>query len=274
MFLSERHIIKNIYKQATHQLVGAICSVPKPLRLLLMSLLFMCSFDGFAQQEKKYVRDGNQQYEKKDYSGAEKNYMQGLNKNRDSYKSAFNLGDAYYQQGKYEEAAEQFQQLTHRATSKDTLSKSYHNLGNSLLKAKKYEESVNAYKNALKNNPNDEDSRYNLAYAQQMLKQQQQQQNKDNKDNKDKDKKDKDKKDNKDNKDKDKDKKDKDKKDDKKDKEKKDQEKQKKDQEKPQISKEDAKRLLDALQNDEKNLQDKMKKEKGKGMKVQIEKDW
>ena len=226
-----------------------------------------------AQQEKQFIYHGNDQYKKKNYSAAEKQYQSALSKNKDSYKGAFNLGDAYYNQGKYEDAANQFQLLTHRAASKDTLSKAYHNLGNSLLKSKKYQESVDAFKNALKNNPNDEDTRYNLSYAQQMLKKQQEQQkkqqDKDKKDNKDnKDKKDKDK-----NKDKDKDKKDKDKQD--KDKEKKD--KDNKDQKKPDqnnISKEDAKRILDALQNDEKNVQDKVKKGKMNAVKVKIEKDW
>jgi Ca-activated chloride channel family protein len=237
---------------------------------ILIVLLFS-SITIFSQQEKKFIIEGNKNYGNKKYVEAEKSYKQGLTKNKDSYKSAFNLGDAYYQQGKYEEAAEQFQILTHKATSKDTLSKAYHNLGNSLLQSKKYEEGINAYKNALKNNPNDEDSRYNLAYAQKMLQQQQQQQNKDNKDKKD----DKDNKDNKDNKNKD------NKEDDKKDKDKKNENKdnkndKNKEQEKQQgqISKEDAQRLLDALQNDEKNLQDKMKKEKAKGIKVDIEKDW
>jgi len=267
MSLKEKHIINT-----TKDLFMALHL--KNVGLLFFALLFfICSQTGFSQQEKKFIREGNKQYEGKNYSEAEKNYSRGLNKNKDSYKSAFNLGDAYYQQGKYEEAAEQFQLLTHRPSSKDTLSKAYHNLGNSLMKSKKYQEGLDAYKNALKNNPDDEDTRYNLAYAQQMLKQQQQQQKKDDKDKKDnKDKDNKDKKDNKDNKDKDK--KDKDKKD---DKSKEDKDKENKEKEKPkedQISKEDAKRLLDALQNDEKNLQDKMKKGKTKGMKVDIEKDW
>ena len=51
-------------------------------------------------------------------------------------------------------------------------------------------------------------------------------------------------------------------------------EKEKPEEQKNKISKEDAQRLLDALQNDEKNLQDKMKKIKAKGAKVEIEKDW
>lgn len=254
MFLFYKHIVVN--------------KVPSALTAVLMLL----ALHGFAQKEKQFIKNGNQHYTDKKFAEAEKNYKQGLSKNKDSYKAAFNLGDAYYKQGKYEEAAEQFQQLTHRPVSKDTLSKAYHNLGNSLLQSKKYEESVNAYKNALKNNPDDEDTRYNLAYAQKMLQQQQQQQNKDNKNKDDKDKKD-------DKENKDQDKKDKDKKEqDQRNDEKEDKGEKNKDQQKQkqqgQISKEDAQRLLDALQNDEKNLQDKMKKEKAKGVKVEIEKDW
>ncbi len=219
--------------------------------------LIVCSSSLFSQQEKKFIIEGNKQFENKNYKEAEKNYNRALGENKNSYKGSFNLGNTYYKEGKYEDAANQFQALTHRATSKDTLSKTYHNLGNALLKSKKYQESVDAYKNALKNNPNDDETRYNLSYAQQMLKQKQQQQ----KDNKDK----KDKKD---------DKKDKDKKDDNKKKDEKKQDKEKPQPEKEQISKEDAKRLLKALQNDEKNLQDKMKKGKVNGVKEKIEKDW
>lgn len=230
---------------------------------LLMVLTFLPAVL-HAQEDKKYIKEGNELFERKKYPEAAKSYQQAVKKNKGSYKANFNLGDAYYKQGKFEEAAQQFQALTHQATSKDTLSKAYHNLGNALLQSKKYEESINAYKNALKSNPNDEDTRYNLAYAQQMLKQQQQQ-NKDDK--KDKDKKDKDKKDKKD-----KDKKEQDKKD-KEDKKKQDQKKKKQQQQPDQISKEDAQRLLDALQNDEKNVQNKAKKGK-QGIKVKIEKDW
>lgn len=225
--------------------------------------MFAFPLFGYAQSEKKHLKDGNEAYKKSDYVTAEKQFGKALEKNKDSYKGAFNLGDAYYKQGKYEEAANQFQLLTHRATSKDTLSKAFHNLGNSLLKSKKYQESVDAYKNALKNNPNDADTRYNLAYAQQYLKQQQEQQKKEQ-EKKDKEEK-------KDEKKEDKEKKEKEEKE-KKDKENK--EKEKPEEQKNKISKEDAQRLLDALQNDEKNLQDKMKKIKAKGAKVEIEKDW
>lgn len=238
---------------------------------LLLVLTFLPAIC-YSQKEKKFIKEGNILFENKKYAEAEKSYQQALQKDKGSYKATFNLGDAYYKQGKYEDAAQQFQDLTHRATSLDTLSKAYHNLGNALLKSKKYEESANAYKNALKNNPNDDDTRYNLAYAQQMLKEQQRKEKEKKDKDKNKDKKDKNKKDkNKDDKDKDKDKKDKD------DQQKKDQNKNKKDKKEQQqpdkISKEDAQRLLDALQNDEKNIQDRLKKGK-QGIKVKIEKDW
>lgn len=231
--------------------------------VLLLVLCFVFPFISSAQSEKKHLKDGNEAYKKSDYVSAEKEYNKALGKNKDSYKATFNLGDAYYKQGKYEEAANQFQLLTHRATSKDTLAKAFHNLGNSLLKSKKYQESVDAYKNALKNNPNDADTRYNLAYAQQYLKQQQEQQKKEQ------EKKDKEKKDEKKDKNKEKEEKEKE------EKEKENKEnKEKPEEQKNKISKEDAQRLLDALQNDEKNIQKKIKKGKSKGVKKEIEKDW
>lgn len=232
------------------------------MKSLLSFLFILIVFFSFAQDEKKYVREGNEAYKNGKYKEAEKRYQKSVEKNNGSYRAAFNLGDAYYKQGKYTEAANQFEMLTNKTTNKDTLAKAYHNMGNALLKSKKFEESVDAYKKALKNNSKDEDARYNLSYAMKMLQQQQQQQkqDKDNKDNKDKkdDKKDK----------QDKDQQNQDKKDEQKNKE------QQEQQAKNQISKEDAQRLLDALNNDEKNVQDKLKKKKSVGVRVQIEKDW
>ncbi len=217
---------------------------------------------GFSQaDEQKLVREGNKLYEAKKFQEAGKKYSDALGKKADSFRGTFNLGDAYYQQGKYKEASEQFEMLSGRKTGDDTLSKVYHNLGNSYLKQKEFEKSINAYKNSLKRNSQDEDSRYNLAYAQRMLRQQQQQQKQDQ-EKKDKEKQDK-------NEDKDKDKQ----QNEDKDKEKKKEEQQQQ-QQKQEISKEDAQRLLEALSNDEKKLRDKMNEKKVKGSKSQIEKDW
>lgn len=213
---------------------------------------------GQATDEQKLVREGNKLYKDKKFVDAEKNYKNAIGKKADSYRGAFNLGDAYYQQGKYKEAAEQFEMLTTRKTSDDTLSKAFHNLGNSYLKQKEFEKSINAYKNSLKRDAADEDTRYNLAYAQKMLKQQQEQQ-KQQQDKKDQEKKEQEKKD---------ENKDQNKNEDKK------QEQQKEQQQKQEISKEDAQRLLEAMNNDEKKLRDKMNQQRVKGTKSQIEKDW
>ncbi len=257
--------------------------------VILNSLLVSLAF----AQEKKFIRQGNASYETKDYDNSELKYRKALEKKATSFDAGFNLGDALFKQKKYDEAAKQFENLTHSETSKENIAKAYHNLGNCNMVSKdeqqqpKFQEAVDAYKNALRNNPKDDETRYNLAYAQKMLQKQQQQQkqNKDqNKDNKDQDKKNDQK--NKDKKDQDKkkqDKKDQNKKDqqdkDKQDKDKQNQpqdqkDQQKQQQKKQQIPKEKAEQMLKALENDEKDLQKKMKMQKVKGQKVKVEKDW
>ncbi|MNK03534.1 Tetratricopeptide repeat protein [compost metagenome] len=242
----------------------------------------------FAQKEKKYIHNGNKLYQQQKYAEAEASYRQSVEKTKESVAGNFNLGDALYKQKKFDNAAQKFTEIAASSENKAVKAQAYHNLGNSLLESKKLEESIEAYKKSLINNPKDDQTRYNLAYAQEKLKQQQQQQDKNNKD-KNKDKKDQNKKDqNKDQKDKDKqdkDKKDQDKKDqdkdqkdkDKKDKDKKDQDKKDQQGQQPQpdkLSKEDAERMLDALKNEEKNTQDKLKNKKAKGVKGRIVKDW
>jgi len=253
--------------------------------LVIIILFLLPGFWVYAQQEKSYVHKGNKLYQQQKFKEAEDNYRKALAKKGQNVPGNFNLGDALYKQKKYAEAGEQFTNLAGDSTNnKALLAKAYHNLGNSLLQANKLEESIEAYKKALLNNPKDDQTRYNLAYAQEKLKKQQQQnkQNKNNKDNKDKNNKDKN---NKDNKDQNKDNKDKnkDQNKDSKDKNKQNQDKnnpqnqQNKDQQqeqRPQVSKEDAERMLEALNNNEKETQDKLKNKKLKGVRVHITKDW
>jgi Ca-activated chloride channel homolog len=247
------------------------------MRSMLLILLVLYALPALAQEEKKHIRQGNKLYEAKKFPEAEKSYREALEQKKDSFKAIFNLGDAYYQQGKYQEAAGQFEILATRTKSRDTLAKVYHNLGNSLLMLQEYDKSIAAYKKALRNNPYDEDTRYNLAYAQTMKKMQEQQ--------KDKEKQDKEKNENKDDKDSKNDKeKNKESKDDQKNEgekakeneDKKDIENKKDEQQRSQqqISKEDAQRLLDALNNDEKNVQKKLKKGQGKANRTPPDKDW
>ncbi len=244
-------------------------------RFVLMMLVFFQASLLFAQKEKGYIHKGNKLYEAGKFKEAEENYRKSAGAKSKLPAGNFNLGDALYKQKKFTDAAGKFTEIASSAKNKRLASGAYHNLGNSLFQEKKLEESIEAYKKALRSNPNDDQTRYNLAYAQQMLKKQQQQKKDDkNKDKQNKDEKNKDKKDDK-NKDKNDDK---DKKDDKDNKDKSD--KDKEEQQPPvqprpdQVSKEDAERMLEALNNQEQATQEKLKNQKLKGAKVKISKDW
>lgn len=238
--------------------------------LLLIILCF--TLHNTLAQDNASIREGNKLYRQKKYAEAQKKYMQASTKQKDA-RADFNANDAIYEQGKYADAQAGFKKLVEAEKDPNKKAVMQHNLGNSFLKEKKYEEALQAYKQSLMNNPADDDTRYNLVYAQKKIQQQKQDDKKNKDKNKDKkdDKKDKDKKDDKKEGDKDKDKKD-----DKKDGDKGD----KKDDEqanKPnpnQISKEDAERMLQALNKNEKNLNDKLKKQQVKASSVNIEKDW
>lgn len=242
--------------------------------------------EAVAQKERKFIRSGNELFEGEKFENSEVEYRKALDKKINSYEAGFNLGDALYKQKKYEEALKQFQTLAVNEKNPEKLGHLFHNMGNTLLESKKIDESIEAYKQSLRYNPNSQETKYNLEYARQMKKKQEekqkkQDQNKDqNKDQKDQDKKDQDKKDQdkKDQDKKDQDKKDQDKNKDQQNKDKQDKgDKDKQQQQQPKISKEDAKRLLEALENDEKKVQEKVQKAKAKAMKAKktkIKKDW
>ena len=226
-------------------------------------------------QTEKLVREGNKLYDQKKFKEAGSAYQQALLKNPTYVPGMFNLGNTLYQQKQYEASRKVLDAAAKNAKDKNSKSGVNYNIGNTYMSEKKWEDAIASYKKALRANPQDADAKYNLSYAQAMLKKDQQ----DNKDNKDKKDKNKDQnKDNKDNKDKDKDKGDQDKKDqkDKGDQDKDKQDKQDKDQ-RPQpqpsrLSQQQAEQLLNALQQEEKKLQDKMQKEKG--VPVKTDKDW
>jgi tetratricopeptide (TPR) repeat protein len=238
----------------------------RELIILLMSSLFLIfSVAINAQADKKYIRQGNREYGKSSFAESEISYRKAIDNNKKSPDAVFNIGDALYKQNKYEDAGKQFIENINLNEDKEKKSAGFYNLGNSLLQAKKIEESIEAYKNSLKLNPDSKEAKYNLAYAQDLLQEKQQQEQ--NKDNKDKDKED--------------NKKDQQKQDDKNQDQQKDQnnkdEQDKKQQEQQQqqgMSKDDAQRLLNALANDEKNVQEKVKLAKAAKAKVKTVKNW
>jgi len=226
--------------------------------LFIINLLALCSLTALAQQESRDVRKGNRQYKKENYTEAEVDYRRGLEKNNKSFEAHFNLGDALFKQDKYQEAAEQFglaaQQLDAKK-DKDRLAATYHNLGNSYFGAQQYDQAVKAYQQALRNNPKDNDTRYNLVKAMQMLQQQQNQnenenqnenqnqqqqnQNQDQNQNENQDQQ---------------------------------QQQQQQQQDQNQMDKETAEQILQALEQDEQDTQEKLQRQQGS--KKRAEKDW
>ncbi|MDE5610932.1 MAG: tetratricopeptide repeat protein, partial [Odoribacter sp.] len=217
--------------------------------------------------------------------------------NSNSFEAAFNMADALYKQEKYDEALAQFSKLAQQETDKERLGAIYHNIGNTLLSMEKTQESIEAYKESLRNRPSSVSTKYNLEYARNKQQQDQQnQQNQDKNQDKNQDRQNKDKQDqNKNNQDQNKDQnqdqnkdqqnqnnQDKDKQDQNKDQQNKQNPDDKRQQQQPQpqegkISKEDAERLLEALQNDEKGVQEKVQKQKAqeqKARRMRIEKNW
>ncbi|WP_378185981.1 tetratricopeptide repeat protein [Aquimarina sp. W85] len=252
------------------------------------------------------IRDGN-------FPKAEGEYRKAIAKNPNGVDAKYNLGNAYYNSEKYDEAIMRYSETAKTSTSKLEKHKAFHNLGNTYMEQKKYQEAVEAYKNALRNNAKDDETRYNLALAKKMLEEEQQQnQDQDqDKDDQNQDQKDQDQENKKDQGDQgDQDQKDKNKKDqgdqgDEKDQEKKgdeedkkgekgdeDEKKDPKDQDantgdkkeeqqegapKPmqgQLSPQQVKSLLEAMNNQEKKVQDKINAKKVKGNVKQTDKDW
>lgn len=129
-----------------------------------------------AQKEARNVKEGNKQYVAQKFTEAQKFYEQGIADNSESYSANFNLGNSLFRQKKYKEALEQYQKAATLTKEKKEIASAFHNVGNALMEEKNYEKSVEAYKNSLKANPKDDDTRYNLAVAQHLMKKQQEQQ--------------------------------------------------------------------------------------------------
>jgi len=227
--------------------------------IMTVLCLFLLHATLLGQEEREYIRKGNRLYKKSEYAGSEGMYRRAQAQDKSTYDSGFNLGDALYKQGRFGEAAEEFNRAASGSTD-DSLkqAQSFYNLGNSLLKDQKFEESIRAYINSLMLDPENPEAKYNLAYAQDQLKKQEEQQqqkdqqqakNKQEEENKD-DQKQKD------------------------DQQQDQKDQQGQDQQQQSISREDAKRLLDALSANEKETQEKVQRDKAARAKVRVIKNW
>lgn len=247
-------------------------------RLCLILMVLMVVISAYGQNERKVIRDGVRAYEEGEYAKAEVQFRKAENINQESYEADFNTGAALYGQEKYEETVKQYESLLAQADDAEKAAQIWHNIGNSLLEGQQYEPSIEAYKNSLRKDPADEDTRYNLAYAKQKLKEQQQQQQDQDQDqdknqdkNQDQQEQEQDKENDQQEQDKSEDQQDPEQEQDKNE----DQQDQQEQQPAPrEISKEDAERMLKAIQQQEKDVKEKVDKKKAAAAKVKTEKDW
>jgi tetratricopeptide (TPR) repeat protein len=231
-------------------------------RLILMILIIAFSVSVFGQNERKHIRSGNKLFmdavkdttkiDTVKFSNAETEYRKALNKKPNDLQWNFNLADAIYKQQRFDEAAGKFSELAEKMETPEEKGRVLHNLGNSQLLNQKIDESIETYKKALRHNPTDLDTKYNLAYAQLLKKQQeQQQQNQDQNQDQQQQNQDQQNQDNQQNQD------------------------QQQQAQQNKISKENAEQLLQVLQNDERQIQDKVKKmQAAQAKRARTEKEW
>lgn len=222
--------------------------------------------------------DGNVEFLNKKLIDAESHYRQAISKDSSNIIASYNMANSFYKSGFDDEALNQYKESIQISKNKSQLHKAFHNLGDVYMKKEDYQNAVEAFKNALLNNPSDDETRYNYALAKELLKNQKK--NKNEKDKKNDKENDDQKNDNKDQKndDKDQDNDDEnekgDEKRDKKQDENDDKEKEKNQPKPNQISPEQLKNLLKAMDNEEKKVQEKVNKNKVKASPKKNKKDW
>ncbi len=230
--------------------------------LLIISLAV-----SFGQNERKLVREGVKDYAGNQHAEAEVNFRKALDAKPGLYEAEYDIANSLYKQKKYTESAAEFEKLIQKTEEPQKRADLYHNLGNSQLMAQQFEKGIEAYKNSLRIRPDDEDTRYNLAYALQKMKEKQQEQEKKEQEQEEK---------------KQEQQKEEEKQQDQEEKKQEQQKEEEKQQEQQQqqegkeqeISKEEMEQMLNAVQNQEKEVKDKADKKKAVARPVATEKDW
>ena len=161
-------------------------------KIIFIFLLVFTAQSFWAQTVHKLLREGNKLFNNEKYGEAAESYHKALEKDPSNIKGKFNLGNATYETNDFESAVEQFSAAANVADNPQVQADAYYNLGNAFFQQAKekkdqklFESSVEAYKNSLRLNPKDEDAKKNLALSQryiQRMKQQEQQQQQENQD--------------------------------------------------------------------------------------------
>ena len=228
-------------------------------KLLFIFLLAVYALSGFAQADRQYIRSGNKFYRQQNFVKAEAEYRKSLSANPDNPQALYNLGCALLMQKKDSVAVQQFQKAAQIEKSPLRKAKVYHNIGFACQRHKLYADAINAYKESLRNNPADNETRYNLALCQRLNKSEQNR----NKNNQNK------------NKNKDKQKKDKDKKQDQnKNKNNNKQDKENKEKQQEKMSRDNAEQLLNAAMQNEQATQRRVKDAMRQTRSRKLDKNW
>ena len=220
-------------------------------RLILLLFISLTSYlsplTTNAQSDRQMIRQGNKLYRKGNVAEAEVSYRKAVERNERNAQANYNLGNALMGQRKDSLAITQLEKAAKLETNPLRRAQAYHNMGVICQQHRMFGEAIEAYKEALRNNPTDNETRYNLALCKRQQQEQQQDQNEQNKDNKDnKDKQDQQKQD----------------------------EKKQEQQQKQQMSKENAEQLLNAAMQEEKQTQERMKKAQQQPQNRRLEKNW
>lgn len=222
--------------------------------MLGLFVMALCVTNVYAQSDRQFIRSGNKLYRSQNYAKAEAEYRKAIAQNGQNPQALYNLGCALMMQQKDSAAIVQYENAGKLESSKSRKAKIYHNIGVICQNHQMYGEAIEAYKESLRNNPNDNETRYNLALCKRQQKNQKQnggeQKKKDDQDGKDKQKKD--------------------------DQQQKqqDQQQQQKNKPKDRMSKENAEQLLNAATQQEKATQQRMKKAMRQSGKKKLKKNW
>ena len=252
-------ILEVLILESKNPLMRNISLFGKKTKVVSIVLLLITVLPLSAQTDRQYIRQGNKLYSQRDYEHAEVAYSKAVEKNDKNPQAHYNLGNALMAQRKDSAAVAEFEKAAKLETNPLRKSQSFHNMGVACQQNRLYGEAIEAYKQALRLNPNDDETRYNLVLCQQQKKEQDQQ-NKDDQQKQDQQNKDQ-----------------------QNQKQKQDQKKQEKDQQnkdqqqekqKPQMSRENAEQLLNAVMQQEKQTQKRMREAQKQGQRRQVEKNW
>lgn len=223
--------------------------------VLLLTVCMLAVLNVHGQSDRQFIRNGNRLYRQQNYAKAEIEYRKALGKNPSNAQALYNPGCALLMQQRDSAAVKQFQNAARCETAKHRKAMVWHNIGVVCQKHRLFSDAIKAYEESLRNNPSDNETRYNLALCMRQQKNQKKQnkQNKQNKDNKNKQKQNKN--------DKDKNNKNKD-------------QQQKQKQQQKQMSKDNAEQLLNYAEQEEQQTQQRLKKHEIQPQRRRLEKNW